>query len=99
VSTSKDVQERVLAEALLHAAEPQLTGEINLGGEELVDTKGSAFAADDTRHLLDQLGVEGAPDADGGVEDGGVQSQESVETLALDEGGNTYKVLVVSGAS
>lgn len=41
-------------------------------------------------HLLDQFGVEGAAMGNGRVEDGSIEREEAVDTLTLNEGGNTY---------
>lgn len=87
--SSSDIQVRIFTEAFLNTAESQLSGKISLRGEELVDTDSSAFGSDNSGHLLDELRVERAAHADGGVEDGAIENQDAVETFTLDKGGNT----------
>ena len=76
----------ILAEGFLNAAETKFTGKIDDRGKQLVDAQGKGFDGNDIGHLLDHLGVEGATHGDGRVENGRVQREEAVETLALDVG-------------
>lgn len=80
----------VLAECFFHPPKSQLSGEINVGSKELIDSESSALLADSCRHLPDKFGVKGAAHADGRVKDGGVQRNQTVEAFALDEGRDTW---------
>lgn len=85
----RNIQVRVLGEALLHSAESQLSGEISLRGKQLVDTKSSALSSNHACHLLNELRVEGASYANGRVEDGAIEDQDTMKTLTLDKGRDT----------
>lgn len=72
--------------AFLDTTEAHLAGQVDDRSEELVDAESLGLNGNDMTHLLDQVGVEGATVSDGGIEDGGIEGEEAVNGLTLDEG-------------